>query len=179
MKSPVRNEQLFDKRVAFSLVFTIQKRENKSWGEKMASKNEMLVFLSLFLECKPALRPCLWEVVLSGFVVANHQVSLNLSHVEGMERALLCAKKNAVTEFNLSLVESFEGNETEDFKSPWEKCRDRKGSFESCFRCCCHLSWSLRLWLFRVSSLMSCFSLFILSLERNLWAYFWWINRRI
>lgn len=126
MKSPVRNEQLFDKRVAFSLVFTIQKRENKSWGEKMASKNEMLVFLSLFLECKPALRPCLWEVVLSGFVVANHQVSLNLSHVEGMERALLCAKKNAVTEFNLSLVESFEGNETEDFKSPWEKCRDRK-----------------------------------------------------
>lgn len=69
---------LVDGHATFSPVFTIFKKQ-KSKRRHVHTKSPLVL-----LECNLVLRPCLREVVLSGFVVANHQVSGSPS-VEGMK----------------------------------------------------------------------------------------------
>lgn len=71
----------------------------------------------VLLECNSTLHPCPWEVVLSGFAVANFQVSLNSSSVEGMKWTcfrseqldywkIMCTKNIAVTKLRYSLAKA-------------------------------------------------------------------------
>lgn len=96
--------------------------------------------LHLLLIVNTLLHPRPWEVVLSGFVVANHQVSLNSSfawsgdvctHYKG--EIMWKQRANAVTKLRHSLVKAMRDIEWKTNKIPENNLFERKGSCKSFF----------------------------------------------
>lgn len=134
--------------IVSSPVCTIKKDKNYTCSYQWSS---------CFVICNIKLHPCPWEVVLSGFAVANLQVSLNSSSVEGMKWTcfrselldywkIMCTKNNAVTKLRYSLKQWGKSNRrlTRSLRIISLKGKGAVSLFFQC--CCCHLSLILCQW---------------------------------